>query len=215
MDGVLVDSYRAHLQSWQDTAKQFNVAMSEADFASTFGRTSREIIATLWHDRIDGNQIPEFDASKERRYREILEQDFPEMPGASELIRNLHNAGFKLAIGSSGPPENVALVRQRLPNGGLFAATVDGSEVRRGKPHPDVFLLAAEKLRLDPSKCVVIEDAPAGLEAAKRAGMIAIALTGTAGREALEKDSDIIVESLQRVSPSLIATMVTRASSPL
>src|SRR5688500_8589330 len=120
MDGVLVDSYRAHLRSWQDTAALHQLNLSESDFARTFGRTSRDIIRALWPDRFNDDEVARFDAAKEARYREILAEDFPEMPGASGLIRTLHDAGFRLAIGSSGPPQNVALVRRQLRNGDLF-----------------------------------------------------------------------------------------------
>lgn len=208
MDGVLVDSFRAHRRSWQETAPGWGVTISDEDFARTFGRTSREIIQTLVPGRFDDAQIRQFDAQKEQRYREILDADFPEMPGASQLIRALHEAGFRLAIGSSGPPENVAIVARRLGHANLFSATVNGTEVKHGKPNPDVFLLAAKKLELDPSRCVVIEDAPAGLEAARRAGMVAIALTGTAPREILHRHADLIVEALQQISPQSIVRLI-------
>ena len=81
---------------------------TEAEFAPTFGRTSREIIAHLWGEgRYDDAQIAELDRRKEAAFRRLIEADFPAMPGASELLRSLHDAGFRLAVGSSGPPENV------------------------------------------------------------------------------------------------------------
>lgn len=215
MDGVLVDSYRAHLRSWQDTAQRYGVSMSEDDFARTFGRTSREIIAAQWPGKFDDRQIAEFDSAKEARYREILEADFPEMPGASNLIRQLHEAGFGLAIGSSGPPQNVALVRRHLRAGHLISVTVNGAEVKHGKPNPDVFVLAAQKLGLDPSRCVVIEDAPTGLEAAKRAAMAAIALLGTAAREVLEREADLVVDSLDQLTAQRIRSLVVGSRKSL
>jgi beta-phosphoglucomutase len=208
MDGVLVDSYRAHLRSWQDTAEKFGVGMSDEDFARTFGRTSREIIRAQWPGRFDEAQVGRFDAMKEQRYREILEEDFPEMRGADPLIRALHEAGFRLAIGSSGPPENVQLVKRKLHGGELFEATVNGSEVKHGKPEPDVFLIAARKLGLEPRNCAVIEDAVPGLEAAKRAGMAAIAVLGTAPREQLAARADLVVDSLHNLTPQQIAALL-------
>jgi beta-phosphoglucomutase len=206
MDGVLVNSYRAHLLSWQRTAHRFDVAMNEGDFARTFGRTSREVIRALWPDRFDDRQLAEFDAAKEQAFREILESDFPEMPGADKLIRALHDAGFKLAIASSAPPENVELAQRRLRSGELFSATVNGREVKHGKPDPEVFLIAARKLGVAPNRAVVIEDAPVGIEAAKRAGMRAIALIGTAPRERLlEKNADLVVGSLDEISPDQLS----------
>ena len=214
MDGVLVDSYRAHLESWQQAAGRFGVSMSEQDFARTFGRTSREVIRQLWPDRFGAEsaaaEVAAFDVEKERMYREVLRRRFPEMDGAGELIRALHAAGFHLAIGSSGPAENVATVKECLRDGNLISATVHGGDVKRGKPDPEVFLTAAGKLGLEPGRCAVIEDATVGVEAARRAGMAAVALTGTASREALAERAHLVVASLRELTPTVIADVVRR-----
>src|SRR5579859_432229 len=110
MDGVLVDSYRAHWQSWHFMADELGKELTEAQFVSTFGRTSREIIAEHWGaSALSLEEIAEFDRRKEALYRQIVAGDFPAMEGAGDLIRALHAAGYRLAVGSSGPPENVAL----------------------------------------------------------------------------------------------------------
>src|SRR6476660_6776727 len=115
MDGVLVDSYRAHWQSWHFMADELGKGLTEEQFVTTFGRTSREIIAEHWGaDCLSPAEIAEFDRRKEALYRDIVAHDFPAMDGAIELIKSLHNAEFKLAVGSSGPPENVALAVERL-----------------------------------------------------------------------------------------------------
>jgi beta-phosphoglucomutase-like phosphatase (HAD superfamily) len=132
MDGVLVDSYQAHYQSWQRAAASIGRSMSLEEFDATFGRISREIIAALWPDAVSGEEdIARLDARKEAAYREILAADFPPMPGVTELLKSLDAAGFALAIGSSGPPENVALVLDRLGGRALFGAVVDGMDVTR------------------------------------------------------------------------------------
>ncbi len=219
MDGVLVDSYRAHLESWQSTAKSFGVEMSEADFARTFGRTSREVIATLWPEQFGpttddaANRIAAFDAAKEEAYRQILQRRFPEMAGASELIAALHQAGFALGIGSSGPQKNVEVVRRCIRNGDHFTGVVHGGEVTRGKPAPDVFLLVAKKLGIEPSKCAVIEDAPVGLRAARSAGMAAIGLTGTAPPEELAKHAHRVVTSLSMLNAKEITELIESSSA--
>jgi beta-phosphoglucomutase len=208
MDGVLVDSYRAHYQSWRETAEIHGLNISKQDFARLFGRTAREFIEQLWPGRFDDAGIARFYATKEHAYRDVLRVDFPEMDGAGELIESLHRAGFKLAIGSSGPPENVAMVKGRLPHGELITEAVDGSQVERGKPDPQVFLLAARKLRLEPAYCAVIEDSLVGIEAARGAGMVAIALVGTATCEALSPRAHLVVDSLRQLTPELIADAI-------
>ena len=210
MDGVLVDSYQAHFESWRRVATKRGLQMTEADFARTFGRTSREIIRQLWPGRFSDEDVSQFDGEKEAAYREILRHDFPQMPGAGDLLAALHEAGFRLAIGSSGPKENVALVVQCMMNGHLISATVDGSEVSRGKPDPQVFLLAAKKLGLRPEQCAVVEDAIAGVEAARRAGMAAIGLTGTARRQELSKWAHLVVDSLKELTVEIVGETIRK-----
>lgn len=210
MDGVLVDSYRAHFESWRQMGAEHGIDMTEREFATTFGRTSRDIIAHFWGDdrRLGDEQIVAMDRRKEELYRRIIATDFPAMDGAVELIDNLRAAGFDLAVGSSGPPENVAAALAGLGRADRFAVTVNGMEVTRGKPDPQVFLLAAKKLNVPPTRCAVVEDAPAGLRAARAAGMAAIALTGTATREALAPLADRVVDSLRELNATDIAAML-------
>jgi len=211
MDGVLVDSYHAHYQSWQRAAATVGKKMSPEEFSATFGRTSREIIAALWPDAVAGEaDIARLDALKEAAYREILAADFPPMPGVNELLESLRAAGFALAIGSSGPPENVALVVDRLGGRTLFDAVVHGMDVTRGKPDPQVFLLAAERLGIPPHRCVVVEDAPLGIAAAKAAGMASVGLASTGrARQALAA-ADLVVDSLAELSPAVLQDLLVR-----
>lgn len=207
MDGVLVNSYRAHLESWQQMGRRHGLEMTEEQFAHTFGRTSRDIFAALWPGQLKAADIPALDDEKESLYRDILKTHFPAMTGAGELLAALHEAGYLLAIGSSGPPQNVEVVHDCLPNGQFITATVDGRQVTHGKPNPEVFLLAAGKLGLSPRDCAIVEDAPAGIEAARRAGMAAIAITGTAPREKLSH-ADTIVDSLTELTPQRIRQLI-------
>jgi len=208
MDGVLVDSYQTHLQSWRNAARLHGLAMTDADFKRTFGRTSRDIIAALWPGKFTDAQVTQFDQEKEAAYRELLKTHFPEMDGAGDLIGALHAAGFALAIGSSGPAENVAVVQSCVPNGNLISATVNGLEVRHGKPDPEVFLKAAQKLGIEPGCCAVIEDAVVGVDAARRANMLSIGLLGTAARSALEVHAHWVVGSLRDLEPDEIARRI-------
>ncbi|MCJ7544413.1 MAG: HAD family phosphatase [Phycisphaerae bacterium] len=209
MDGVLVDSYRPHLHAWQRMAAAHGLEITEAQFAAGFGKTGRENITALWGDRVRPKDVQALDDEKEACYRQIIEESFPEMPGAGRLMRELHEAGFALAIGSSGPAANVEVVVRRLSQGCLLGATVHGLEVPRGKPDPAIFLLASRKLHVAPVRCVVVEDAPAGIVAARAAGMPVIAVTGTAPREQLS-GADLVVNSLVELSAPAIAALLDR-----
>ena len=209
MDGVLVDSYQAHFKSWQAVAAEEGLAISEADFASQFGRTSREIIAAYWgHGSYTDRQIAELDDRKEACFRRVLEADFPVMPGVPDLLRSLDEAGFALAVGSSGPPANIELVLSRLGSRSLFRAVVTGMDVTRGKPDPQVFLIAAKRLDVPPRRCAVVEDAPPGVEAANAAGMASVGLISTGRTRESLAQADLVVGSLAELSPRILRDLI-------
>lgn len=201
MDGVLVDSYQPHLDSWRMLAEENGLAITEAQFAETFGRTSRDIIGRLF-GVTDAARAAALDDRKEALYRDIVRGKVPEMAGAKALVSALHGRGIKLAIGSSGPRENILLVRDELGLAEMMSTYVCGADVEHGKPAPDVFLLAGEKLGIAPAKCAVIEDAPAGITAANAAGMLSIGLTSTHEAAALG-EADVVVDSLAAVEGEL------------
>jgi beta-phosphoglucomutase len=209
VDGVLVDSYTAHFQSWQRLGQEIGVLMSEQQFVATFGRTSREIIREFWPQLATSDeQVAKIDDRKEELFREIIAADFPAMDGAVQLIDALHAAGFALAVGSSGPPENVSLVLDKLGRRNKFAAVVTGRDVTRGKPDPQVFLLAAERLGLLPARCLVVEDAPAGVAAAKAAGAKCLGLASAGRDPELLAVADRVVRSLREVTLEEIGAML-------
>ena len=144
---------------------------------------------------------------KEALFRELLRKNFVPMDGAVELIDALAADGFRLAVGSSAPLENVELSLDKLGRAARFSAIVAGADVTRGKPDPQVFQLAAQRLGISAESCAVIEDAVHGIEAAQRAGMIGIALTGTATREQLAK-ADLVIERLRELSPAKIRGLI-------
>ena len=212
MDGVLVDTYRAHFQSWNVVAGEEGTEMSEEQFAATFGRTSREIIALLWPELgDDAAAIQRFDDRKEEAFRRIIAKDFPAMPGVERLLAGLASAGIPTAIGSSGPPANVALVVERLGAKHPFGAVVTADDVARGKPDPEVFLLAAERLGVPPARCVVVEDAPPGVQAAKAAGMHCVGMASTGRTREELSAADLVVDSLDELGPGVFRGLVDGA----
>ncbi len=206
MDGVLIDSYEAHFEAWRRMLHNHGLDITEEQFAATFGQTNADIFAGLFPS-LEKKRYPALGEEKEAFFRQVITRRFPGKAGASDLVRALHVAGARLAIGSSGPPENVRAVLTRLPAGSLFEATTDGSEIRHGKPHPEVFLKAAAKISLPPERCVVVEDAPVGVDAGKEAGCAVVAVTGTAPRSRLEA-ADLVVDSLRELDAARIRSLL-------
>ncbi len=216
VDGVLADSYRAHFESWRLLARELGFELSEAAFAETFGRTSRDIIRLFRRgENPDEAELRRLDDRKEALYRELVAERFPAMDGARELVDSLAREGIRIAVGSSGPPENVELALDRLGIRPAVRAVVTGRDVTRGKPDPEVFLRAAQRLGAPPSRCAVIEDARAGIEAAKAAGMVAVALvsTGRTSREFADSGADLVVASLRELDPARLRSLAARSGT--
>jgi beta-phosphoglucomutase len=211
VDGVLVDSYDAHMRSWLLMGREHGLTITEKEFASTFGQTSREIIARFWGSELSAQDVEALDARKEAIYRDLIRERFPAMDGSVELIDALADAGFRLAVGSSGPPENVELRLECLGRASRFNAIVTGRDVTRGKPDPQVFQIAAERIGVPPARCIVVEDAPVGITAARAAGMSSVALVGTVAADRLG-EADLVVRSLRELlDVSRLAALLERA----
>jgi beta-phosphoglucomutase len=212
MDGVLVDSGPAHIASWRVLASKHGVRMSDAEFAACFGQTSRDIIRKLWGDHVSDDDVRRFDDEKEAAYRELIAGNVPLAPGVREMLAALRDAGCALAVATSGPRENVELVLREAELAPFFAAVVTGFDVKNGKPAPDCFLLAAERADLSPRECVVVEDAPVGIQAALAANMQPIGFVGTHPAERLTKaGAALTVERLTEITPTLVADLLSQA----
>jgi beta-phosphoglucomutase len=200
MDGTLIDSMPQHWLAWQDILLQINRTVEHGVWNQTVGMRNSEIIPLLFPD-MSPAEIAALDQAKEARYRERIEQDGIEvLPGVAEWIQRFEAAGWKQAIASSAPPENVATIAHVLHLNGTFAAMISGAEVQRGKPDPDIFLAAAERLNVPPQHCLVIEDAATGIEAAHRAGMKAIGVLNTHPH----LEADLVIRSLEELTWEMV-----------
>jgi beta-phosphoglucomutase len=208
LDGVLVASGPAHAASWKLTARKHGRSVSDADFQRTFGRPSRDIIRILWGAGLTEDEVRRIDDEKEAMYRDLVRGMVPLMIGARETLADLFAANIALAVGTSGPPENVELVLGETNLAHYFRAVVTGFDVQLGKPAPDCFLLAAERLALAPRDCLVVEDAPVGIQAARNAGILAVGLTGTHSADALrEAGAAAVMSELRQITPAFVAEL--------
>jgi len=198
LDGVIIDSGDQHWAAWQQLAQETETPFTLSDFRKTFGMRNADIIPTYWHTH-NPAEIVQLAQRKEAIYREMLMKDAHALPGAIELIRALREDGWKQALGSSAPMENIQIILDLLDLRNLLDAIVSGESTPFGKPAPDIFIAAAYALGISAVNCVVIEDAVAGVQAAHAGGMRCVAVTnGTPNREL--GAADIVVTSLQELS---------------
>lgn len=180
MDGTMVDSMPAHARSWDLFRQRHGLALSvEEILRKTTGRTGIECVRALLGEDIDDARALELIGRKEADYRAIFREDFREVPGFAGFVHAASGRGLRMAVATAGDRQNLAFVLEHLALGLPPDAVVRGDEGLAGKPEPDIFLEAARRLDVEPADCIVFEDAPFGIEAARRAGMRAVALCTT------------------------------------
>jgi beta-phosphoglucomutase family hydrolase len=198
MDGVLTSTGEFHFLAWSQTLADYGIPFSRDQFTATFGMNNAQILQILLGERADRVLVAEIGDTKEERFRQAVQGNARLLPGVSEWLKRFQGWGFRQAIASSAPPANIKVLVDELGIRSFFGAVVSGADIP-GKPDPTVFLNAAQRIEVRPQRCVVIEDAIAGVEAAKRAGMRCVAVTTTNPSEALAR-ADIVVERLDLLS---------------
>lgn len=204
VDGTLVDTAEIHFAAWTDFAAAHGFPFTRADFAATFGWRNPEIVRKLFDPAADDARCADWGEEKERLYRAATDRAGVELlPGVGALVDDLAAAGWLQGLGSSAPRANLDLILKHTGTAGRFGAIVSGDDVSRGKPDPEVFLKAAAKLGVSPARCVVFEDAPSGVEAAKAAGMACVGVTFVGHHPAARltaAGADVVVPSLAAVT---------------
>ena len=190
LDGTLIDSSASHWRAWHDELLARGRELAYEEFSSSFGQRNDSILRMWLESNLTDLEIAEISASKEARYRQwIRAEGIYLLPGVKRWLRELSEAGWRQAVGTMTSLENVNVIFEVLEERDsfdrkVFQAVVTAEEVKLGKPDPEVFLKAAARLGVEPERCVVVEDAPSGIEAAHRSGMRAIAVGENAASNA-------------------------------
>ena len=207
LDGTLADSEEYHWLSWRDAMRAEGVELTYDRFLASFGQRNDRILGAWLGEAADATRIRRIGDWKEAEYRRLAEaRGLTPLAGAREWVERLHRDGWKQAIASSAPRLNVETMLHVLKLDGLIDAMVSADEVKKGKPDPDVFLAAAAAVSVPPSRCVVVEDAPAGVEAGRRAGMKTIGVNAKSPLAA-----DVYVTSLADLPADTFERLLTSA----
>lgn len=195
LDGVIVDSEPYSMQALVDVLRHHGVAPTAEELRRSYGRKITEDFMDYFTRYGVTADLESAVARKRARYYELAAGNLKPFPGVRALIHRLRATGHRLALASSGDRDKVAFSLRALGLDGVFEAIVTGDEIVHSKPHPEIYVMAARRLEVDPGDCLAIEDAPNGVQAAKGAGMRCIAVTNSVLREQLE-GADLIVASL-------------------
>lgn len=202
LDGVIIDSGEAHRKAWHKLAQEEHIPFTDEQFWSTFGWRNDAIIPTFY-GKVSPERLKDLGDRKEAYFREFVRDIAEPLPGSIELLSGLHNAGYKQGLGSSTPIANIDLISELLGLQRFLDVLISGETVPRGKPAPDLFLKVAAQLAVAPAHCLVIEDAVAGIEAAKAGGMYTIAVAGARALPEL-RTANLMVKNLTQVSVATI-----------
>lgn len=204
VDGTLIDSREYHWLSWHGALAAEGFPLTREQFERTFGRRNEEILGGYFPG-YDSAEIARVGEAKEAAYRALVRaRGIGLLPGVRAWLERLRAEGWLQALASSAPRLNLDAIVSALELERFFSAIASAEDVTEGKPNPQVFLAAASKLGVGPLRCVVVEDAPAGAEAARRAGMRLIGVLSSH----TELEADIVVNTLEELPPDAFDSLL-------
>jgi HAD superfamily hydrolase (TIGR01509 family) len=198
MDGTLINSEDLHWISWKNTLATEGIFITHAQFLSSFGQRNDSILPQWLGPGATPERIERIANAKEELYRRRVRRNgISPLPGVADWLHRLHQEGWLQAVASAAPRANIDAVLEALSSAHILQAIVSAEDVHRGKPDPEVYLTAAARVGVAPKRCIVVEDAVAGVEGARRAGMKSIGVR----RDGKELPADIVVQSLDLLEP--------------
>jgi HAD superfamily hydrolase (TIGR01509 family) len=210
MDGTLIDSEEFHWISWRDTLAKEGVVITREQFLSSFGQRNDSIIPQWLGAGSSPERIERIANAKEELYRYlIIHNGISPLPGVARWVRQLHQQGWLQAVASAAPRANIDAVLEALSATHIFQGIVSAEDVHRGKPDPEVYLTAASRVGVPPERCIVVEDAVAGVEGARRAGIRSIGVS----RNGKNLPADVVVRSLELLDPDAFDKLLESTNS--
>jgi beta-phosphoglucomutase family hydrolase len=205
MDGTLIDSEEFHWISWRNALANEGIAITREQFLSSFGQRNDSIIPQWLGAATTPERIQRIANAKEELYRDLVrKKGISPLPGVANWVQRLHEQGWLQAIASAAPRPNIEVVLEALGAAKCFQAIVSAEDVHRGKPDPEVYLTAASRVGASPDRCIVVEDAVAGVEGARSAGMRSIGVS----HNGKQLPADVVVQSLDQLDPNAFETLL-------
>jgi len=207
MDGTLIDSEEFHWISWREILAKEGIAIDHEQFLSSFGRRNDSILPQWLGAAATPEQIARLSNAKEELYRDLVRTNgIQPLPGVASWVHRLHEHGWLQAIASAAPRPNIDIVLEALGTAHCFQSVVSGEDVCKGKPDPEVYLVAASRVGASPDRCIVVEDAVDGIEGARNAGMRSIGVS----HNGKHLPADIVVQSLDLLDGNAFDRLLRR-----
>lgn len=211
VDGVLLDSYHAHFVAWRTLAAEHGIEIDEPNFRACFGNTSAFVVRRFWpasfHDEATTHAMS---LEKRRIYLDIADEHIVVIPGGGALIRRLVDDGWTIALASASAPQNVQLAMRLTGIEPHVRVALHEESVKRLKPDPEIYLTASRQLEIPTNRCIVIEDSPAGVAAARAAGIACVALMGRIHTLEDLRDANLLVQSHDALESDVLDRLLGR-----
>ena len=210
MDGVIVANTDYHVTAWLNFSARHNRPLTMPQyFENINGRTSTDAMTYTFGRSVSGDELAELTEEKEAVYRDLYRPHLQPTPGLTDFLDALKAANVRLAVGTSAPQSNVGFTLDGLSIRPYFDAVVDASMIQHGKPNPEIYLTAASRVGVEPARCVVFEDAFAGIEAGIRAGMAVVAVATSHTRAELQTTgASLIVDDFTGLTVARVAGLI-------
>ncbi|SFQ39057.1 HAD family hydrolase [Parafilimonas terrae] len=200
LDGTLVDNNPYHIEAFKEFYQKTGKAFSLEEYKQHInGRMNREIFNYVFNTTLSPEEIEKYTNEKEGLYRELYAPHIKPVNGLIDFLNELEKAKIPKAVATSGIIPNINFMFEHIPIRDYFLSVIDSTQIKTGKPHPEIFLKAAISVNAVPSECVAFEDSLAGIQSAKAAGMKVVALTTTHTAEDLH-DADLIIKDYTEIS---------------
>ena len=211
MDGVLIANTDFHINAWLQFAQRYGKPLTIGQYVEHInGRVSADAMAYVFQRPISPGELIGLTEEKEAIYRDLYYPHRQPTPGLLPFLDALKRANVRLAVGTSAPESNVRFILDGLPLRPYFDAVVDASMIKHGKPDPEIYRTAAKRVGVEPARCVVFEDALAGIEAGIRAGMAVVALATTHSRQELaDTGAALIVDDFTGLTVERIQALLS------
>lgn len=204
MDGVVVDNHKFHFQAWMEFSRKYNFTLNEEIYRTKFnGKTNLDLFRMIFGN-ISSEKLNEYSLEKESNYQALYKDQMKPHTGLINFLQKLQGQKKKIALGTSAPTTNVNFTLDHLELRSYFDVIVDGSQVTRGKPDPEVYSLCCQKLNLPPQECIVFEDAVLGIEAGKNAGCRVIGVSTSHTKEELSPFVSEIIKDFHNMDIQLL-----------
>ena len=210
MDGVLVDNHRYHTESWQQFAARYGRTITPDQYAQFInGRVAADSMPYVMQRPLLADELHALTEEKEAIYRDLYASELAPTRGLIEFLTSLKTHNVPMAVGTSAPVSNIAFTLDGTGIRSYFSAIVDASMIHSGKPDPEIYLTAAQRVGISPERCVVFEDAFSGIEAGLRAGMAVVALATTHTRdELITTKAQLIIDDFTQLTYEGLVNLV-------